>query len=171
MQTKRKKILQVHELVVLVIIGVVLGKAPTLIEYYPNSSEKAEVLGEEKIREERTEAVLYSKNIYYCTSLCYTPPEVPKPVVKIPRFVARSRQGGTTRVVEIPAKAKNPNTIRIPLREAPPILAEVKMVNGRPTCAKKNDKGRKSRKYNHVHVDQECCLDPDEVPNPRCVYR
>jgi hypothetical protein len=37
-------------------------------------------------------------------------------------------------------------------------------------CAKKNDKPGKSNKGKSKHLDMECCLDPDEYPNPWCYY-
>jgi hypothetical protein len=44
-------------------------------------------------------------------------------------------------------------------------------VNGKLVCAKKNDKPRKSLNGNkRGHLDMECCLDPDETPNPWCTY-
>lgn len=42
--------------------------------------------------------------------------------------------------------------------------------SGRRVCDKKNDKPSKSKKYDRVHMDMECCLDPDEIPNPHCYY-
>lgn len=43
---------------------------------------------------------------------------------------------------------------------------------GRLVCAKKNDKPGKSKDNNKgkIHLDMECCLDPDEYPNPHCYY-
>jgi hypothetical protein len=41
---------------------------------------------------------------------------------------------------------------------------------GRLVCAKKNDKPSKSKKTKNKHLDMECCLDPDEYPNPHCYY-
>jgi len=45
-----------------------------------------------------------------------------------------------------------------------------KIVNGKFVCAKKNDKPRKSKNNKPGHLDLECCLDPDEKPNPWCTY-
>lgn len=45
-----------------------------------------------------------------------------------------------------------------------------KVVGGKLVCAKKNDKPRKSKKNKPGHLDLECCLDPDERPNPWCSY-
>lgn len=74
-----------------------------------------------------------------------------------------------TQSVAIPKNPKNPNAIRISLSQAPSLLS-AKMVNGRAVCGHKKDKPRMSRKYDEVHVDRQCCLDPDEIPNPRCDY-
>jgi hypothetical protein len=43
---------------------------------------------------------------------------------------------------------------------------------GRRVCEKKNDKPGKSKENNKgkMHLDMECCLDPDEYPNPNCYY-
>lgn len=41
---------------------------------------------------------------------------------------------------------------------------------GRLICAKKDDHPRKSKKGKGKHLDMECCLDPDEYPNPWCYY-
>lgn len=45
-----------------------------------------------------------------------------------------------------------------------------KKVNGKYVCAKKNDKPTVSKKNPKGHMDMQCCLDPDEVPNPWCTY-
>ena len=44
------------------------------------------------------------------------------------------------------------------------------VVNGRLVCAKKNDHPSKSKQHKGRHLDMECCLDPDEYPNPWCSY-
>ena len=48
-----------------------------------------------------------------------------------------------------------------------------KIVNGKYVCKKKHDYVGKSKKKNkgYIHLDLECCLDPDEYPNPWCTYR
>lgn len=43
--------------------------------------------------------------------------------------------------------------------------------NGKLVCWKKNDKPHKSNKNPYGDVDMQCCLDPDEVPNPWCTYK
>ncbi|MDI6777729.1 MAG: hypothetical protein QMD77_00900 [Patescibacteria group bacterium] len=45
-----------------------------------------------------------------------------------------------------------------------------KVAGGKLVCAKKNDKPRKSKQNKPGHLDLECCLDPDETPNPWCAY-
>lgn len=49
-----------------------------------------------------------------------------------------------------------------------PVAAKV--AGSRLVCAKKNDKPRKSKQNKPGHLDLECCLDPDERPNPWCTY-
>lgn len=51
-----------------------------------------------------------------------------------------------------------------------PRPVSAKIVNGKLVCAKKNDKPRKSKQNKGKHLDMECCLDPDEYPNPWCTY-
>lgn len=41
---------------------------------------------------------------------------------------------------------------------------------GRLVCEKKDDKPSKSNQGKGKHLDMECCLDPDEYPNPHCYY-
>jgi hypothetical protein len=54
---------------------------------------------------------------------------------------------------------------------APKPLAETKRDGlGRQVCAKENDKPSKSKKHKGRNMDMECCLDPDEYPNPWCYY-
>ena len=58
----------------------------------------------------------------------------------------------------------------IPRITAPKPMAKVKKMNGKRVCVKKNDKPRKSKTHKKKHMDMECCLDPDEIPNPWCTY-
>jgi len=55
---------------------------------------------------------------------------------------------------------------------APQPYVYAKDILGRKVCNKKNDKPHKSNKKDHKpgHMDMECCLDPDETPNPNCYY-
>jgi hypothetical protein len=41
---------------------------------------------------------------------------------------------------------------------------------GRKVCGNKNDHPSKSKQNKGRHMDMECCLDPDEYPNPNCYY-
>jgi hypothetical protein len=70
---------------------------------------------------------------------------------------------------------ENIDIVRPKPKPAPPKItapgpASYKVVNGRMVCAKKNDKPSKSDKNKKKHLDMECCLDPDEYPNPHCYY-
>jgi hypothetical protein len=51
-----------------------------------------------------------------------------------------------------------------------PFPVSYKVVNGRLVCAKKSDHPSKSKQNKGKHLDMECCLDPDEYPNPHCYY-
>lgn len=51
-----------------------------------------------------------------------------------------------------------------------PMPVSFKMENGRRVCDKKNDHPSKSKQHKGKHLDMECCLDPDEYPNPNCYY-
>ena len=51
-----------------------------------------------------------------------------------------------------------------------PMPVSYKVVRGQLVCAKENDHPSKSKKNNGRHLDMECCLDPDEYPNPHCYY-
>ncbi len=66
-------------------------------------------------------------------------------------------------------KIERPKPKRKPVITAP-MPAWFKTVNGKKVCAKKNDKPGKSKKDKGRHLDMECCLDPDEYPNPHCTY-
>ncbi len=74
-----------------------------------------------------------------------------------------------SKYVPVP-KGISPNSVRLHVSQVPPIAGDVKMVKGRPTCPKKNDKPKKSKENKRAHIDRECCLDPDEIPHPRCAY-
>ncbi len=41
---------------------------------------------------------------------------------------------------------------------------------GRMVCAHDDDAPKKSTRDKPVHKDMQCCLDPDEIPNPFCYY-
>jgi hypothetical protein len=161
----KKQLFTIPQVLFLILSGFILGEVLVFLT-------KDRLALQENVQEVKADLslILSSQSINECRALCYKPPEK---VVEPKKVVTRTvpHRPRTTRLADVPKKVKNPNAIRISLTEAPPILAKVKMVNGRPMCAKKNDKGSKSDKYNYVHVDQECCLDPDEIPNPRCSYQ
>lgn len=152
------------------IIGSILGILLTpLVLLFSLKAEngKAYEEGEKKI-EAVVEETTFSKTVIACRAFCYKPPEK---VVIPKRRVTSGNIPGVTRLADLPKKIKNPNSIRISLAEAPPIASEVEMINGKGVCGKKNDKGKKSSKNPKGHIDRQCCLDPDEIPNPRCLYR
>ncbi|OGI29636.1 MAG: hypothetical protein A2288_02415 [Candidatus Moranbacteria bacterium RIFOXYA12_FULL_44_15] len=68
------------------------------------------------------------------------------------------------------SKPKNNNIAPSSIGKPARILAETKTVNGKKVCAKSNDKPKKSSKNPNGHIDTECCLDPDEIPNSNCHY-
>jgi len=80
----------------------------------------------------------------------------------------------TAEVPEIYAAVKTWALIDIvrpkPKPKAPKPVSYKKDDLGRLVCAKKNDKPGKSKKGKDHHLDMECCLDPDEDPNPWCYY-
>jgi hypothetical protein len=55
-------------------------------------------------------------------------------------------------------------------RIAAPMPYIFRVVNGRRVCSHKNDHPQKSNQHKGKHMDMECCLDPDEYPNPNCYY-
>lgn len=63
-----------------------------------------------------------------------------------------------------------PKPVPIKPKNTAPKPVSYKVENGRLVCAKKHDKPGKSDKGKGKHLDMECCLDPDEYPNPWCYY-
>lgn len=59
---------------------------------------------------------------------------------------------------------------RKPVIKAPGPYVFEKDSLGRKVCNKKNDHSGKSKQDKGKHMDMECCLDPDEIPNPHCYY-
>ena len=51
-----------------------------------------------------------------------------------------------------------------------PMPVSFKVTRGQLVCAKENDHPGKSRQNKGRHLDMECCMDPDEYPNPNCYY-
>lgn len=68
-----------------------------------------------------------------------------------------------------PATVIAPRPAAAPKSNAP-FPVSYKKVGGKLVCAKKNDKPHKSATNKKKHMDMECCLDPDEYPNPHCSY-
>ena len=69
-----------------------------------------------------------------------------------------------------PIDIVRPKIIPRPVIKAPKPAWYKKDSLGRLVCAKKNDKSGKSKQDKKKHLDMECCLDPDEYPNPWCYY-
>lgn len=87
-------------------------------------------------------------------------PTLPKPLPpKLPFY---------EKYVPVP-KGTSPNSVRLAKAQSPPPVS-AKKVNGKWVCANKKDKPGKSDKNRRAHIDRQCCLDPDEVPNPHCTY-
>jgi hypothetical protein len=63
-----------------------------------------------------------------------------------------------------------PKTAPVKPRITAPIPYVFDMKNGRRVCNRKNDHPSKSKNNKKGHMDMECCLDPDETPNPNCYY-
>jgi hypothetical protein len=86
-------------------------------------------------------------------------------IKEFPEFISAS---STFNLIEI----KRPKSVAAnPKISAPrPVAAIKRDEKGRTVCAKKNDKPKKSKKGKKRHLDMECCLDPDEYPNPHCYY-
>ncbi|NTW14237.1 MAG: hypothetical protein HGA31_04380 [Candidatus Moranbacteria bacterium] len=77
--------------------------------------------------------------------------------------------------IPLPLPSSLPTAGPVPIRTIRPTInapfpRSYKNVGGRLVCAKKNDHPSKSNKNKQGHMDMECCLDPDEVPNPHCYY-
>ena len=82
----------------------------------------------------------------------------------------RQANSWPTAFVKITDTMKNPNSIKLPFAQAPGISAKTREQDGRRVCAGSLKTGEKSQQDKDVHVDRECCLDKDEIPNPRCYY-
>lgn len=70
-------------------------------------------------------------------------------------------------------KAEKRKTLMVkrkPVIKAPGPYVFEKDSLGRKVCNKKNDHPGKSKQNKKGHMDMECCLDPDEIPNPHCYY-
>jgi hypothetical protein len=66
---------------------------------------------------------------------------------------------------------KRTQKTRVPVITAPKPTAKTKAgPGGKRVCAKKGDDPSRSDTHSKKHMDMECCLDPDEYPNPHCYY-
>ncbi|MFA5777458.1 MAG: hypothetical protein WC906_03405 [Parcubacteria group bacterium] len=86
-------------------------------------------------------------------------------IQNIPEFISAA---STFNLIDI----KRPKASIEPVVRAPmPYVYDVDSL-GRKVCNHKHDHPHKSDKKDHKkgHMDMECCLDPDEVPNPNCYY-
>ncbi|MFZ2154112.1 MAG: hypothetical protein WAV16_02665 [Candidatus Moraniibacteriota bacterium] len=81
----------------------------------------------------------------------------------LPEFFAAISQFENIDIVRPKPRAVQP-------RITAPKPASHKVVGGRLVCEKDKDKPGKSDKGKGKHLDMECCLDPDEYPNPHCYY-
>lgn len=122
-----------------------------------------------------------SKGNLFCA---YSPLEEQCVVEKEKVIVATANQSITRSQAEIEEEQQVkkmledialPKTLRqLPARK--PIVINApkpyvyKTENGRKVCNRKNDHPGKSKKGKRYHMDMECCLDPDEYPNPHCYY-
>lgn len=117
-------------------------------------------------------------NLFTCQPANFSPPgktaiEIAeeKRIAFLRSEAIRRANAWPTAFVKITKNMKNPNSVKIPFAQAPGISADTREENGRRVCEKKKDKGKKSKQDGKdVHIDRECCLDPDEIPNPRCYY-
>jgi hypothetical protein len=108
------------------------------------------------VREEETEASIGEPS--------ETLGKVAMPVVNKPEDVSEQKASAGPR----PLPAKTVKAVRPAI--SAPYPNSYKKVDGRLVCAKKNDHPEKSKKNKKKHMDMECCLDPDEAPNPHCYY-
>jgi len=82
-----------------------------------------------------------------------------------PEFISAS---STFNLIDI--KRPKPVPVKPKINAPHPTAATKKDSQGRRVCAKKNDHPGKSKQGKKKHLDMECCLDPDEYPNPHCYY-
>ncbi|MFA6973120.1 MAG: hypothetical protein WC238_00075 [Parcubacteria group bacterium] len=85
-----------------------------------------------------------------------------------PEFFSVASQLSTIDIVRPKPKAVATPTPKVVSAPQPYIYKKDSV--GRRVCGTKNDKPAKSKKNKSRHMDMECCLDPDEYPNPNCYY-
>lgn len=81
----------------------------------------------------------------------------------IPEFFAAA---STLELIDI----VRPKPVAVKPKITAPKPVSYKIVGGKMVCEKNKDKPGKSGKNKGKHLDMECCLDPDEYPNPWCYY-
>lgn len=86
-------------------------------------------------------------------------------IQNLPEFISAS---STFNLIDI--KRPKPAPAKPKITAPKPIATTKRDAQGRMVCAKKNDHPAKSDKNKKKHLDMECCLDPDEYPNPHCYY-
>jgi len=86
-------------------------------------------------------------------------------IKEFPEFIALS---STFNLIDI--KRPKPVAVKPKITAPMPAAAVKRDSQGRLVCAKKSDHPGKSHKGKGKHLDMECCLDPDEYPNPHCYY-
>lgn len=79
-------------------------------------------------------------------------------------------QSSAKEVIKTPVIKKSPPKKIASIGLPSPILSDVRIINGKSVCEHENDKPKKSKKTSKRHIDGECCLDPDEIPNSLCFY-
>ena len=90
-----------------------------------------------------------------------------KEVIKnFPEFITVA---STFNLIDIKRPTPNIST-RIKIAAPKPVAETARDSLGRMICKKKNDHPGKSDNGKGKHLDMECCLDPDEYPNPWCYY-
>ena len=87
-----------------------------------------------------------------------------KIIKNFPEFISAA---STFNLIDI----KKPAVVSKPKITAPkPVAGTKRDSQGRRVCAEKHDNPGKSDQHKKKHLDMECCLDPDEYPNPHCYY-
>lgn len=86
-------------------------------------------------------------------------------IQNIPEFISAS---STFNLINI--KRPKPVPAKPKITAPKPVGATKRNAQGRRVCARKNDHPGKIKQNKKKHLDMECCLDPDEYPNPHCYY-
>jgi len=76
----------------------------------------------------------------------------------------------TTKIISPRPKAVIMPPVSKRVNNAPRPISYKRNADGLRVCAKRGDHPSKSDTKKKKHMDMECCLDPDEYPNPNCHY-